>query len=239
MWRSRRARGWLFVCDALVAAGAVPHSAEPVETRALRGRKRRAKTDREDARWLRDCSPRAGAGGVDPARACPPMALAGAAATHPDRGANPVATAHPSHAHRNRCASLRSPLTRRQADPARLPQLRWALYEAALAACRPSSPDHQLPRAEGPRAQPHPRLADDLTQARAPLLPRIARTRARRPGADHDALTRQFRSARPTLLDDHAFRQLPQLRGTRPRAAGHQRPSGRSHSARTDRSTIT
>jgi len=44
--------GWLFVCDALVAAGAVPHLAEPVETRALRGRKRRAKTDREDARWL-------------------------------------------------------------------------------------------------------------------------------------------------------------------------------------------
>ena len=46
--------GWLFVCEALVAAGAVPHLAEPVETRALRGRKRRAKTDREDARWLRE-----------------------------------------------------------------------------------------------------------------------------------------------------------------------------------------
>jgi transposase len=45
--------GWLFVCDALVGAGAAPHLAEPVETRALRGRKRRAKTDREDARWLR------------------------------------------------------------------------------------------------------------------------------------------------------------------------------------------
>ena len=46
--------GWLFVCDALVAAGAVAHLAEPVETSALRGRKRRAKTDREDARWLRE-----------------------------------------------------------------------------------------------------------------------------------------------------------------------------------------
>src|SRR3954465_15118834 len=45
--------GCLFVCDALAAAGATPHLAEPVETRALRGRKRRAKTDREDARWLR------------------------------------------------------------------------------------------------------------------------------------------------------------------------------------------
>src|SRR4051794_25976864 len=46
--------GWLFVCDALAAAGATPHLAEPVETSALRGRKRRAKTDREDARWLRE-----------------------------------------------------------------------------------------------------------------------------------------------------------------------------------------
>jgi hypothetical protein len=46
--------GWLFVCDALVAAGAEPHLGEPVKTRALRGRKRRAKTDRGDARWLRE-----------------------------------------------------------------------------------------------------------------------------------------------------------------------------------------
>ena len=46
--------GWRFVCDALAGAGAVAHLAEPVETRALRGRKRRAKTDREDARWLRE-----------------------------------------------------------------------------------------------------------------------------------------------------------------------------------------
>jgi transposase len=45
--------GWLFVCDALVAAGATAHLPEPVETRALRGRNRRAKTDREDAKWLR------------------------------------------------------------------------------------------------------------------------------------------------------------------------------------------
>jgi transposase len=45
--------GGLFVCEALVEAGAVPHLAEPVETSALRGNKRRAKTDREDARWLR------------------------------------------------------------------------------------------------------------------------------------------------------------------------------------------
>jgi transposase len=45
--------GWLFVCDELTGAGATAHLAEPAETRALRGPKRRAKTDREDARWLR------------------------------------------------------------------------------------------------------------------------------------------------------------------------------------------
>ena len=45
--------GWLFVARAVQDAGAVAHLAETVETRALRGRKRRAKTDRQDARWLR------------------------------------------------------------------------------------------------------------------------------------------------------------------------------------------
>src|SRR3954447_6378243 len=43
--------GWLFVWEPLVAAGAVPHLAEPAETSALRAPKRRAKTDRVDARW--------------------------------------------------------------------------------------------------------------------------------------------------------------------------------------------
>ena len=46
--------GWLFVARALERAGAVAHLAETVETRALRGRKRRAKTDRQDALWLRE-----------------------------------------------------------------------------------------------------------------------------------------------------------------------------------------
>jgi transposase len=45
--------GWYFVVRALERAGAVAHMAEVAETRALRGRKRRAKTDRADARWLR------------------------------------------------------------------------------------------------------------------------------------------------------------------------------------------
>ena len=45
--------GWYFVARSLERAGAVAHLAEVAETRALRGRKRRAKTDRADARWLR------------------------------------------------------------------------------------------------------------------------------------------------------------------------------------------
>ena len=45
--------GWLFVCEALREAGAVAHLAETDETHARRGKKRRAKTDRQDARWLR------------------------------------------------------------------------------------------------------------------------------------------------------------------------------------------
>jgi transposase len=46
--------GWLFVARALDRVGAVVHLAEPVETSALRGRKRRAKTDRADGRTTAD-----------------------------------------------------------------------------------------------------------------------------------------------------------------------------------------
>lgn len=46
--------GWRFVAEELEAAGAQAVLAEPGETRALRGPKRRAKTDRADARWLRE-----------------------------------------------------------------------------------------------------------------------------------------------------------------------------------------
>src|SRR5215212_9572513 len=49
-WAGRFAGAQLHVA---VEACATPHLAEPVETSALRGKKRRAKTDREDARWLR------------------------------------------------------------------------------------------------------------------------------------------------------------------------------------------
>lgn len=46
--------GWRFVVEELERAGARAQLAEPAETRALRGPKRRAKTDRADARHLRE-----------------------------------------------------------------------------------------------------------------------------------------------------------------------------------------
>lgn len=46
--------GWRFVVEELRRAGIEPHLAEPAQTRSLRGNKRRAKTDRADARHLRD-----------------------------------------------------------------------------------------------------------------------------------------------------------------------------------------
>jgi transposase len=46
--------GWRFIVEELQAAGATAQLAEPAETRSLRGRKRRAKTDRLDARHLRN-----------------------------------------------------------------------------------------------------------------------------------------------------------------------------------------
>jgi transposase len=46
--------GWRYVAEELKAAGMVAHLAEPAETANLRGRKKRAKTDRADARHQRD-----------------------------------------------------------------------------------------------------------------------------------------------------------------------------------------
>src|SRR5215203_2249714 len=46
--------GWRFVVEELRAIGAEPHLAEPAEASALKGSKRRAKTDRGDARHLRE-----------------------------------------------------------------------------------------------------------------------------------------------------------------------------------------
>lgn len=46
--------GWRFVVEELVRAGVEPHLAEPADTSALRGRKKRPKTDRQDAKHLRE-----------------------------------------------------------------------------------------------------------------------------------------------------------------------------------------
>jgi len=46
--------GWRFVVEELRAVGARVHLAEPTETAARRGRKKRPKTDRADARLLRE-----------------------------------------------------------------------------------------------------------------------------------------------------------------------------------------
>src|SRR5205085_4002421 len=46
--------GWRFVVEELQRVGAEAHLAEPAETSALKGKKKRAKTDWADARHLRE-----------------------------------------------------------------------------------------------------------------------------------------------------------------------------------------
>ena len=46
--------GWRFVVEELHRVGAMVHLAEPAETAERRGRKKRAKTHRADARLLRE-----------------------------------------------------------------------------------------------------------------------------------------------------------------------------------------
>jgi hypothetical protein len=90
--------GWLFVCEALRESGAVAHLAEPVETSALRGNKRRAKTDREDARWLRTllCEGRLPEAWIPPAHVREWRTRA--AAQDAGRRAHDLAAASPGHA---------------------------------------------------------------------------------------------------------------------------------------------
>src|SRR5215217_1466227 len=45
--------GWRYVCEELAAAGMGVHLGDPAEVAALRGPKKRAKTDRADAQLLR------------------------------------------------------------------------------------------------------------------------------------------------------------------------------------------
>jgi transposase len=46
--------GWRYVAEEMHTAGVEPHLAEPADTSALRGPKRRAKTDKADAKLLRE-----------------------------------------------------------------------------------------------------------------------------------------------------------------------------------------
>ena len=46
--------GWRYVAEEAAAAGLVPHVADPAELAGQRGRKRHAKTDRADARFMRE-----------------------------------------------------------------------------------------------------------------------------------------------------------------------------------------
>lgn len=58
--------GWRFVVEELRAAGHVAHLAEPGETAGLRGPKKRAKSDRADARHLRVSVATCSGPGIDP-----------------------------------------------------------------------------------------------------------------------------------------------------------------------------
>jgi transposase len=46
--------GWRYIAEEMGKAGVIAHLAEPAETSALRGPKRRAKTDKADAKLLRE-----------------------------------------------------------------------------------------------------------------------------------------------------------------------------------------
>jgi transposase len=78
--------GWLFVCEALCEAGAIPHLAEPVETSALRGKKA-TREDRPRGRPLAAAAALRGAAarGLDPAGAAARVAHPHAAVQDADR----------------------------------------------------------------------------------------------------------------------------------------------------------
>ena len=90
--------GWRFVVEELRRAGIEAHLAEPADTAAARGPKRRAKTDRTDARHLRELL----AGGRLPESWIPPAqvlpdARPAAAVPRPARGAHRLGAAGSRH----------------------------------------------------------------------------------------------------------------------------------------------
>src|SRR4051794_25172469 len=113
--------GWRFVVEELQGAGVEAHLAEPVDTSAARGPKRRAKTDPADARLLRGLL----ADGRLPESWIPPAQVlsdAGPAAVvqGPARAAHRLGAAHPRDRTAPRCTGgRRRPARRRQPPPAR------------------------------------------------------------------------------------------------------------------------
>src|SRR5215203_4819473 len=179
--------GWLFVCEALVEAGAIPHLAEPVETSALRGKKRRAKTDREDARWLRTllCDGRLPEG-LDPADARAGVAHPRAAAQDAGRRAHELAAASSSDAvpprRRGRAGQAAERPGARLPRPTRAARRRPRAGRGGAGDDRGARPPARPARAGVAPAGPPP---DRLPGADAPLRDRRAdraddRLRARR-----------------------------------------------------------
>ena len=111
--------GWRFVVEELQAVGAEVHLAEPAETSSRRGSKKRAKTDRADARHLRELLmvgrlPESWIALGAPARSSRP----GAVASHARRPARRVAAAHPGGALSPRRRAATRSAERRQAPVA-------------------------------------------------------------------------------------------------------------------------
>src|SRR3954449_6507910 len=96
--------GWRFVVEELQRAGVGAHLAEPADTAAARGPKRRAKTDRADARLLRNLL----ADGRLPESQIPPAqvlsdARPAAAVQGPARTAHRLGATHPRDPAAPRC----------------------------------------------------------------------------------------------------------------------------------------
>jgi hypothetical protein len=101
----------------------------------------------------------------------------------------------------------------------------------------------RLSRAQGARALAHQGVDNDLAQARPALLPHTARARGRGARTRHlnhnPSLADPFRQAHTSQMATTLPVSSRSFRDSRPRAAIHQRPSGRSRSPRIDPSTIT
>lgn len=240
--------GWLFVCRALERCGAIAHLAEPVETSALRGRKRRAKTDRTDARWLRQllCEGRLPEAWVPPEHvrqwrsrarlrntlvddrtSCAQVVRGAGDAVVIQRRADPLDDIG---VHRSDRHAQLGKLTRQGSAP-----LRWALVEAAQSASHKGSPDYH---------DYHALKARGLTHTRA--TPTIARKLARRSYHILRALgpaalePRDHRSdqAHPSPMRSKRAASSSSDRGTHAPRGGPQKTERPQSLHRNDRSTI-